>query len=116
MRQTLRRSCAACSKSKISCDLRTPRCSRCNKRQIQCVYANEPWAAPAAPGREESALTKPLDVSISLTDCTFGSLDPFDSYPQTRFPREQVQRLIYGCTYALHEIVERSLAYKSSPS
>ncbi|KAJ5658615.1 uncharacterized protein N7484_002264 [Penicillium longicatenatum] len=101
MRQTLRRSCAACFKSKISCDLRTPRCSRCNKRQIQCVYANEPWAAPAAPGREESALTKPLDVSISLTDCTFGSLDPFDSYPQTRFPREQVQRLIYGF---LHKI------------
>ncbi|KAJ5904366.1 hypothetical protein N7504_006749 [Penicillium tannophilum] len=101
MRQTLRRSCAACSKSKISCDLRTPRCSRCNKRQIQCVYANEPWAAPAAPGREESALTKPLDVSVSLTDCTFGSLDPFDSYPQTRFPREQVQRLIYGF---LHKI------------
>ncbi|KAJ5664333.1 hypothetical protein N7507_005064 [Penicillium longicatenatum] len=101
MRQTLRRSCAACSKSKISCDLRTPRCSRCNKRQIQCVYANEPWTAPAASGREESALTKPLDVSISLTDCTFGSLDPFDSYPQTRFPREQVQRLIYGF---LHKI------------
>lgn len=101
MRQTLRRSCAACSKSKISCDLRTPRCSRCNKRQIQCVYANEPWAAPAASGREESALTKSLDVFVSLTDCTFGSLDPFDSYPQTRFPREQVQRLIYGCTYAL---------------
>ncbi|KAJ5553489.1 hypothetical protein N7494_002867 [Penicillium frequentans] len=53
------------------------------------------------PGREESALTKPLDVSVSLTDCTFGSLDPFDSYPQTRFPREQVQRLIYGF---LHKI------------
>ncbi|KAJ5628080.1 hypothetical protein N7490_010308 [Penicillium lividum] len=102
MRQTLRRSCAACSKSKISCDLRTPRCSRCNKRQIQCVYANEPWAAPAAgPGRRESALTKPMNLSVSLNDCTFGSLDPFDSYPQTRFPREQVQRLIYGF---LHKI------------
>ncbi|KAJ6013471.1 hypothetical protein N7540_008062 [Penicillium herquei] len=101
MRQTLRRSCAACSKSKISCDLRTPRCSRCTKRQIQCDYANQPWAAPVAPGSEKNALTKPVDLSGSLSDCRFGSPDPFDSYPQTRLPREQVQRLIYSF---LHKI------------
>ncbi|EAW12050.1 Zn(II)2Cys6 transcription factor domain-containing protein [Aspergillus clavatus NRRL 1] len=45
MRQTLRRSCAACAKAKHSCDLRTPRCSRCLKRQVPCLYANEPLTA-----------------------------------------------------------------------
>ncbi|KAJ5097086.1 hypothetical protein N7456_007807 [Penicillium angulare] len=107
MRQTLRRSCAACSKSKISCDLRTPRCSRCTKRKIQCDYANQPWAPPVAPGAEPGALIKSVDAPGTLMDCSFGSLDPFDSYPQTRFPREQVQRLIYGfcCVYMASQLI-----------
>ncbi|SPO00304.1 uncharacterized protein DNG_03149 [Cephalotrichum gorgonifer] len=80
MRQTLRRSCSACARSKHSCDLRTPRCSRCIKRKVECLYANEPLTAavPAAPDR-----------------------DPFESYPQTRLPREHVQRLIHSF---LHKI------------
>ncbi|POR33131.1 Uncharacterized protein TPAR_06667 [Tolypocladium paradoxum] len=102
MRQTLRRSCAACAKSKHSCDLRTPRCSRCIKRKVQCVYANEPLTAPsAAPGREDGGLIRPLEGSGTLTGYRFGSLDPFDSYPQTRLPREHVQRLIHSF---LHKI------------
>ncbi|KAK4133224.1 hypothetical protein BT67DRAFT_405294 [Trichocladium antarcticum] len=84
MRQTLRRSCAACAKSKHSCDLGTPRCSRCIKRKAQCLYANQPLtAAPPAP-------------SGTLTHYRFGSLDPFNSYPHTRLPRQQVQRLIHS--------------------
>lgn len=86
MRQTLRRSCAACAKSKHSCDLGTPRCSRCIKRRTQCLYANEPLTAPA-----------PSDRSGTLTHYKFGSFDPFDSYPQTRLPRQHVQRLIHSC-------------------
>lgn len=39
---TLRRSCDACAKSKLSCDLRTPQCSRCAKKHTTCVYANQP--------------------------------------------------------------------------
>ncbi|CAG8904570.1 unnamed protein product [Penicillium egyptiacum] len=101
MRRSLRRSCAACAKSKSSCDLRTPRCSRCIKRQVECAYANEPSTGPAAPGWQNGALTSPLDGSGTLTNYRFGSLDPFDSYPQTRLPREHVQRLIYGF---LHKI------------
>ncbi|KAK1585042.1 uncharacterized protein LY79DRAFT_690743 [Colletotrichum navitas] len=42
-----------------------------------------------------------LDGSGALTNYRFGSLDPFDSYPQTRLPREQVQRLIHSF---LHKI------------
>ncbi|KAJ5218505.1 Protein of unknown function DUF3468 [Penicillium cinerascens] len=87
MRQTLRRSCTACSKSKQSCDLNTPRCARCTRRKFQCIYANEP--------------TRSLDGSNSLTNYRFESLDPFDSYPQTRLPREHVQRLIHSF---LHKI------------
>ncbi|EXF73800.1 hypothetical protein CFIO01_05731 [Colletotrichum fioriniae PJ7] len=107
MRQTLRRSCAACAKSKHSCDLRTPRCSRCIKRKVLCAYANEPLtAAPAASGSAPggSAISSPgppLDGSGALTNYRFGSLDPFDSYPQTRLPRKQVQRLIHSF---LHKI------------
>ncbi|KZN85617.1 hypothetical protein EN45_098070 [Penicillium chrysogenum] len=101
MRQSLRRSCAACARSKSSCDLRTPRCSRCIKRQVECAYANEPSTGPATSGWQNGASTSPLDESGTLTNYRFGSLDPFDSYPQTRLPREHVQRLIYGF---LHKI------------
>lgn len=100
MRQTLRRSCAACAKSKHSCDLRTPRCSRCTKRKVLCVYANEPLTAappppPAAPARD---INESVAAQLgSLTNYRFGSLDPFESYPPTRLPREHVQRLIHSC-------------------
>ncbi|KAH6670371.1 hypothetical protein F5X68DRAFT_125630, partial [Plectosphaerella plurivora] len=101
MRQTLRRSCDACAKSKHSCDLRTPRCSRCVKRQVRCLYANEPLTAtPIAPKKIESApLPSPPDLGGSafpLVSHRLGSIDPFDSYPQTRLPRERVQRLIHS--------------------
>ncbi|KAM0273230.1 hypothetical protein ACHAQH_008366 [Verticillium albo-atrum] len=100
MRQTLRRSCAACARSKHSCDLRTPRCSRCLKRNVQCLYANEPltaWpASPGRPGRGDRVSTRSFDGSGTLTTYRFGSVDPFDSYPQTRLPRAQVQRLIHS--------------------
>ncbi|KAF7122630.1 hypothetical protein CNMCM5793_000655 [Aspergillus hiratsukae] len=100
MRQTLRRSCAACAKSKLSCDLCTPRCSRCTKRNVQCVYANEPWTAhsPGAPGcagGRSAKAVKAADGLLTLTDNQFGTLDPFESYPPTKLPREHVQRLIH---------------------
>ncbi|CDM36466.1 Zn(2)-C6 fungal-type DNA-binding domain [Penicillium roqueforti FM164] len=101
MRQSLRRSCDACAKSKSSCDLRTPRCSRCVKRQVECAYANEPSTGPATSGWQNGTSTSALDGSGTLTNYRFGSLDPFDSYPQTRLPREHVQRLIYSF---LHKI------------
>lgn len=95
MRQTLRRSCAACAKLKHGCDLRLPRCSRCVKRKVLCVYANEPSAAST--GTNNASLIGPPIGAGSLSGYTFGSLDPFDSYPPTRLPREQIQRLIYSC-------------------
>nr|XP_036581191.1 C6 zinc finger domain-containing protein [Colletotrichum truncatum]KAF6789459.1 C6 zinc finger domain-containing protein [Colletotrichum truncatum] len=101
MRQTLRRSCDTCAKSKHSCDLRTPRCSRCVKRKILCVYVNEPLTAPApprpaVPGSNDTNSARHHHGSGALTSYRFGSLDPFDSYPQTRLPREHVQRLIHS--------------------
>ncbi|KAL3488044.1 hypothetical protein BJX62DRAFT_212600 [Aspergillus germanicus] len=106
MRRTLRRSCAACAKFKHGCDLRTPRCSRCIKRNVLCVYANEPLTAtataPVVAGSEERGSARLLDGSGALTGpYRFGSLDPFDSYPSTRLPREHVQRLIHSF---LHKI------------
>lgn len=105
MRQTLRRSCAACARSKHSCDLRTPRCSRCIKRNVPCAYANEPLtASPDSSDSDSAALTRAYHVSsTSISTHRLGSIDPFESYPQTRLPRQQVQRLIHSCTYTLHQ-------------
>ncbi|KAL4744113.1 hypothetical protein BDV11DRAFT_210787 [Aspergillus similis] len=99
MRPSLRRSCAACANYKHSCDLRTPRCSRCIKRNVQCVYANEPLTAPVHTGRDGSIA--PFTRPNALSTYRFGSLDPFDTYPPTRLPRAHVQRLIYSF---LHKI------------
>ncbi|RAL11185.1 Zn(II)2Cys6 transcription factor [Aspergillus homomorphus CBS 101889] len=96
MSRTLRRSCTACYKYKHSCDLRTPRCTRCIKRNVQCVYANQPLTAP-----ENSGSAIAPSESSTLASYRFSGLDPFDSYPQTRLPRERVQRLIHSF---LHKI------------
>ncbi|KAK4195978.1 hypothetical protein QBC40DRAFT_210408 [Triangularia verruculosa] len=101
MRHTLRRSCSACAKSKHSCDLGTPRCSRCIKRKVQCSYANEPLTGPP---RGPSSITAPplsQNTTIVPLGTRFASVDPFESYPQTRLPREHVQRLIHSF---LHKI------------
>ncbi|CAO2651657.1 Nn.00g042270.m01.CDS01 [Neocucurbitaria sp. VM-36] len=105
MRKTLRRSCDACAKSKLSCDLRLPQCSRCAKRKTTCVYANQPLTS--SPTEEtatsSSGTSSEAEVSVvclSKSPITFPaspgsqSFDPFDSYPQTRLPRAQVQQLI----------------------
>ena len=97
MRQTLRRSCTACAKYKHSCDLGTPRCSRCIKRRVECHYANAPLTAPLTPVRGPPSI-----------DASFAALDPFDSYPVTRLPRKHVQRLIYNCgcaTSTYHQVL-----------
>ncbi|KAK1756499.1 hypothetical protein QBC47DRAFT_401402 [Echria macrotheca] len=102
MPPTLRRSCAACARIKHSCDLRTPRCSRCIKRGSECAYANEPLtavtAAPAPVATRSTAVTiPPTGRSTSLTSLNIAStVDPFDTYPPTRLGREHVQRLIHG--------------------
>ncbi|KAL4787741.1 hypothetical protein BJX76DRAFT_369032 [Aspergillus varians] len=101
MRPTLRRSCDACAKYKHSCDLRTPRCSRCIKRNVQCLYANEPLTAQPAPRNDGPSILPLAGHGTLAARYRFGSLDPFDAYPPTRLPREHVQRLIYSF---LHKI------------
>ena len=118
MRRTLRRSCAACAKAKHSCDLRTPKCSRCVKRTCSCIYANEPLTSTnarlggnynetqtpqALKSRMGSASLNGLPASLrpDLLDMStvFGarSFDPFDTYPSTNLPRLRVQGLIQHC-------------------
>ncbi|KAH7025667.1 uncharacterized protein B0I36DRAFT_215117, partial [Microdochium trichocladiopsis] len=120
---TLRRSCAACARAKHSCDLRTPRCSRCVRRNSPCHYANAPLTATATasgsgsgPAQAQAlALThrrRPAPVDspgtasppssstssspgVVLLDFGLGAAcDPFESYPQIRLPRNVVQRLM----------------------
>ncbi|ATY66024.1 Fungal transcriptional regulatory [Cordyceps militaris] len=88
MRQTLRRSCSACARAKSRCDLRKPHCSRCAARNVLCVYANEPLSTtPPSPRRHQLS--------------GFGSVDPFETYPQVRLGKDHVQRLIHSF---LHKI------------
>ncbi|TFB05932.1 hypothetical protein CCMA1212_001362 [Trichoderma ghanense] len=120
MRTTLRRSCNACAKAKLGCDLRIPQCSRCIKRNSSCVYANKPlnspldlhsssaeasgYSPPAAtnggelfpllPRDGEPATRYPENPAWTRNPAT-ASFDPFDSYPPTRLPRLHVQRLIH---------------------
>lgn len=116
MRQTLRRSCAACAKAKHSCDLCTPRCSRCAKRNIDCLYANEPWRpAPASTEGHNGKALRLGGGSGSSVSYRFGYLDPFDSYPPTRLPREHVQRLIYNCMSVVSQCRRHALMYTFSP-
>jgi hypothetical protein len=106
MRKTLRRSCDACARSKLSCDLRTPHCSRCLKRKTTCFYANQPlngsFIEATSPKRtlsETEAVNGGYGVGSVVLSNSIGSrtLDPFDSYPPTRLPRAHVQRLIQHC-------------------
>lgn len=116
MRTSLRRSCNACAKAKHSCDLGTPKCSRCVKRKVTCIYANAPLSSstsststpePSGCGRsvDKSETKRPLlksrdgssDNSMDLLRPPDTSFDPFDSYPSTRLPRVHVQRLIQHC-------------------
>lgn len=118
MRQTLRRACAACARTKHSCDLGTPRCSRCTKRKVQCVYANEPLRASAS--SSPPAQTGLAHARGPLLPNYYGlaSFDPFDTYPSTRLPRQQVERLIHSCKYlvfsARHRPWAHSRAFDSS--
>ena len=83
MRKTLRRSCDACAKSKLACDLRTPQCSRCVKRKSACVYANQPLSS------------SPTETTaVAYNNPGVQHFDPFESYPNVRLPRAYVQRLI----------------------
>ncbi|KAF2267217.1 hypothetical protein CC78DRAFT_490705, partial [Lojkania enalia] len=105
MRKTLRRSCNACAKSKLSCDLRTPQCSRCIKRNFACVYANQPLTSALtrnastspiepSPEAEGAAVRLSTDPLTLFNNPGVQSFDPFDSYPHTRLPRTHVHRLI----------------------
>lgn len=122
MRATLRRSCDACAKAKLSCDLRTPQCSRCIKRKSTCAYANEPLTTSpnayasysATSGSSTPAVEESLIIArngritptseegpAGLLNPAVGSFDPFDSYPPARLPRVLVQNLIHHCNPSL---------------
>jgi hypothetical protein len=110
MRRTLRRSCAACAKAKLRCDLQTPRCSRCAARNYaSCVYANQPLVSETINSRKRqsssplrnSLKTEHTSLELSTFSAVIGArdLDPFDTYPATSLPRSRVQSLIHHCEY-----------------
>lgn len=94
MRRTLRRSCTACAKTKNKCDLQTPKCSRCIRRQISCTYANEPLNHSCGQQSATSSVSPSSSLPVAIGSNSF---DPFDSYPPTSLPRSRVQNLIVHC-------------------
>jgi hypothetical protein len=119
MRKTLRRSCDLCAKSKLRCDLLLPQCSRCFKKSPSksiCIYANVPLSSlitdgfataqnTPSPGSEGTVVQLSPNSELLVSDPGSQSFDPFVSYPQTRLPQAQVQRLIQHCTCSCHESV-----------
>lgn len=117
MRLTLRRSCDGCAKAKSRCDLQTPTCSRCMKRNVNCIFQNEPLTSTVSVPKNTNSLTKAsppvttqslllesrvenrITVGVSPFPIPVGAgfPDPFDSYPQTSLPRIRVQGLIHHC-------------------
>ncbi|KAJ5975472.1 hypothetical protein N7481_009179 [Penicillium waksmanii] len=60
------------------------------------IHWSEDSGEMGSSGTMGSSSTGPPIGAVSLSGYTFGSIDPFDSYPPTRLPREQIQRLIYS--------------------
>ncbi|KAH6877627.1 hypothetical protein BKA58DRAFT_397771 [Alternaria rosae] len=99
MRRTLRRSCDACARSKLSCDLRTPECSRCRKRKASCVYVNEPLTSSSTENISSNYTSRSISNDTITSPALWNhpankAFDPFDTYPATRLPRARVQQLI----------------------
>jgi hypothetical protein len=116
MSKTLRRSCAACAKAKHRCDLQTPQCTRCVKRNCNCTYANEPLTSRNSADDDSQIKlqighrSKPY-TAPALFDGATGNVhamsfevhlfDPFDSYPAVSLPRLRVQAFMQHCKYRL---------------
>jgi hypothetical protein len=60
-----KKSCGACGRSKVKCDLQTPACERCRKRKLACVYSTDtvivsPLASAVEDTCPPSVITDPL--------------------------------------------------------
>ncbi|KAK5987353.1 Transcription factor gsfR2-like protein [Cladobotryum mycophilum] len=60
------KSCNACVRGKRRCDKRTPRCTRCAAKNLDCVYQRQPAPPPPPPQHQQSA-APPVSVSSSST-------------------------------------------------
>ena len=89
------KSCGECSKSKRRCDLRTPACTRCRKRNLPCRYLRQPLGRQASEvvadadetrvdGEQQDLMRDviesfadgiPLDVGNGSSGGDFGNLD-----------------------------------------
>ena len=74
-RISLRRSCQTCIRTKRRCDLRTPQCIRCLKKNMPCNYDNQPFAnihaAPPDPSSGAIAKVKPPKRNEIFTNHQF---------------------------------------------
>jgi hypothetical protein len=69
--QGRQKSCSECAKAKRRCDLHQPRCTRCSRQQLACIYPTSPAAAVNGelPENAVSDLTIPGDpIHFDLPD------------------------------------------------
>lgn len=59
-----RKSCHACARAKLRCDLQRPSCSRCQERTITCEYVSRDGTAIAVSTTEESIIRDQLQLQL----------------------------------------------------
>ncbi|TEY73293.1 hypothetical protein BOTCAL_0080g00210 [Botryotinia calthae] len=96
--KTRKKACTACVKAKRRCDLLLPVCSRCNIKDLSCVYVNE--VSQKKPTRS-SQRAKSTTVSVEsmataqiFTDSYGAHLDslPYDNIPLLDYQDQQSNR------------------------
>ncbi|KAL6693361.1 hypothetical protein J3F84DRAFT_77625 [Trichoderma pleuroticola] len=59
-----RKSCNACARAKLRCDLQRPRCSRCQERTLTCEYVSRDGTTIAVSTAEVSSIQDQLQLQL----------------------------------------------------
>ena len=69
---TRQKSCNACVRGKRRCDKKTPRCTRCGAKGLDCIYQRLP---PSAPSGSDSSSSSSGAGGINVTPSPFAAAD-----------------------------------------
>ncbi|KAF7903715.1 uncharacterized protein EAF01_006764 [Botrytis porri] len=96
--KTRKKACTACVKAKRRCDLLLPVCSRCDMKNLGCVYVNEvSWMKSTRSSQRAKPTTVPVESSTTaqsaqiFTDSYEACLDslPYDTIPLLDYQDQQ---------------------------
>ncbi|KAK2603830.1 hypothetical protein QQS21_003954 [Conoideocrella luteorostrata] len=90
------KSCNACVRGKRRCDKRTPRCSRCSAKNLDCVYQKLPPGAGASTSAATSATTSATTSSNSPAIGSAANVSYSSSAGQSAGPQPPLDALMSG--------------------